>query len=334
MVYADRYTGWVEVALMTSGRAKTVCDTLRTWFCTYGVPEEISSDGGPPFESQEYDSFLRNWGIRKRTSSAHYAQGNGRAELAVKTARRILADNTDSYGRLCHDRAARPLLTHGNTPVQDLDMSPAMMLYGRVIKDHLPVLRDKYQVRKQWTEIGKLREVAMAKRHMRNEQYYNQHCRPLRELQVGDYVQIQNQDGNHPRRWTKTGRIVETQGYRQYQVRVDGSNRVTLRNRRFLHRIHPVVDGPRNIRQEIPNPPINVETPQAQPPEEAMEVEQHADTESPSEHEEEMEVEDTTGGDTQKYSPPPLREPSSRRTRAPRGLSPQMRGKSHEYFST
>ena len=107
LVYADRYTGWVEITLMSSGNANTVCDTLRSWFSTYGAPEEISSDGGPPFESHEYDSFLRNWGIRKRMSSAYYAQSNGRAELAVKTAKRILADNTESSGHLNLDRACR-----------------------------------------------------------------------------------------------------------------------------------------------------------------------------------------------------------------------------------
>ena len=93
LVYANRYTGWVEVALMPTGKAKTVCDTLRTWFYTYGAPEELSADGGPPFESQEYDSFLKNWGVQKCTSSANYPQSNGQAELAVKTAKRILAGN-------------------------------------------------------------------------------------------------------------------------------------------------------------------------------------------------------------------------------------------------
>ena len=129
----------------------------------------------------------------------------------------------------------------------------------------------------------------MAKRHMRNEQFYNQHCRPLQELQVGDFVRIQNQDGNHPRRWTKTGGVVETHGNRQYQVRVDGSNRVTLRNRRFLRKIHPVVDGPHHTKPETSNPPISPEPPQAKLPEEAMEVERHVSVELPSEHEEEME---------------------------------------------
>lgn len=173
LVYADRYTGWVEVTLMSSGNAKATCDALRNWFCTYGVPEELSTDGGPPFDSSEFNRFLDNWGIRKRTSSAYYPQSNGRAELAVKTAKRILVDSTDSCGRLCHDQAARSLLTHRNTPVRDLHMSPAMMLYGRVIKDYLPVLQDRYRIHKRWREIGHYRETAMAKRHLRNEREYN-----------------------------------------------------------------------------------------------------------------------------------------------------------------
>ena len=162
---------------------------------------------------------MKNWGIRKRSSSAYYPQSNGRVELAVKTAKRILFDNTDNCGRLCQDRAARALLTHRNTPAQDLDMSPAVMLCSRIIKGHLLVLRDKYQTRKQWEEIGELRELAMAKRHMRNKQFYNQHCRPcsaFQELQLGDSVQIQNQDGKCPHPWTKTGRVVETHSNRKY----------------------------------------------------------------------------------------------------------------------
>ena len=76
------------------------------------------------------------------------------------------------------------MLTHRNTPVPD--MSLALMLYGRIIKDHLPVLRDKYQTLKQEKEIGELRELAMAKMYMRNEKFYNQRCRPLQEFQIGN----------------------------------------------------------------------------------------------------------------------------------------------------
>ena len=42
MVYADRYTGWMKVTSLSSGKATAVCEALQNWFCTYSVPEEIS----------------------------------------------------------------------------------------------------------------------------------------------------------------------------------------------------------------------------------------------------------------------------------------------------
>ena len=169
--------------------------------------------------------------MKKRISSAHYPQSNSRAELAVKTAKRTLIDDTDGYGRLRHDLAALAMMTHRNTPHQDLGLSPAEMLYGREIRDYLPILRDKYQIHKRWRKIRELRERVMAMRHLLNQKHYKIHSHPLRELQVGELVQVQNQEGPLPRRWMKTGRVVETMGNKQYRVRLDRSNRVTLRNR-------------------------------------------------------------------------------------------------------
>ena len=70
------------------------------------------------------------------------------------------------------------------------------------------------------------REVAHARRH-------------IPALQVGDHVSIQDQSGNNPRIWTKTGKIVDVLPYDSYVVKVDGSNRVTKRNRQFLRKLMP-----------------------------------------------------------------------------------------------
>lgn len=139
--------------------------------------------------------FLVNWGIRKCTSSTYYPHSNGGAELAIKTAKQILPDSTDSYGRLCHDSTARSLLTHCNTPAQALDMYPAMMLYGRMIKDHLLDLQDKYRIHKRWGEIkthGKLKVLQRTQS-------------PTSELRIGESVQIEKQVSPYPRPWAKTG---------------------------------------------------------------------------------------------------------------------------------
>ncbi len=50
---------------------------------------------------------------------------------------------------------------------------------------------------------------------------------------------IQNQVGRHPNKWDKSGVVVETKDNDQYVVKVAGSRRLTLRNRRFLRKYEP-----------------------------------------------------------------------------------------------
>ena len=51
---------------------------------------------------------------------------------------------------------------------------------------------------------------------------------------------VQNQAGNKPLRWSKRGVVVEVLPHRQYKVRMDGSRRITLRNRKFLRKFSPL----------------------------------------------------------------------------------------------
>ena len=239
LIYADRYSGWVNVTSMNITKASAVITKMRKWFINFGVPEEVGSDGGPPFTSTEYEQFLKTWGVKSRISSAYYPQSNGRAELAVKAAKRILTSNISASGKLNVDSAARALLLHRNSPVYDIGESPASMLFGHTLRDHLPTA--PYKMRREWTDIADKREIAFAKRHVRNSTRYNEHAKPLEPLSIGDIVSIQNQcEGGH-RRWDNTGVVVEANcEHRQYRVKVDGSNRATLRNRRFLRKIDPV----------------------------------------------------------------------------------------------
>ena len=76
-----------------------------------------------------------------------------------------------------------------------------------------------------------------------------EHTKDLPPLPVGCSVLIQNQLGNHPKRWEKRGTVVEALPHRQYKVRVDGSRRLTLRNRQFLKQYQPLVveDRPKPV---------------------------------------------------------------------------------------
>ena len=258
LIYADRYSGWVEGVKLSRGTFNAIRPHLLRWFTTFGVPEELATDGGPPFNSMEYDAFLITWDVKKCTSSAHYPQSNGRAEAAVKTAKRILLGNINRItGELDTDTASAALMTHRNTPGQSTGISPAVALFGRPIRDHLP---DAPRVlRPEWRAILGAREQALAKRHLRTDT--GQARKELAPLTTGDTVSIQNQHGNKAKKWGNTGRIAEVLPNRQYHVIVDGSRHVTLRNRRFLRKIDPVCRQP----QANPMPANPVSSPAQAP---------------------------------------------------------------------
>ena len=111
LVVRDQLSGWVEVLSSTAGtdQGGSACLVrhLRTFFSTFDVPEELSSDGGPEFKAIQTEGFLCLWHVRHRVSSFGFPQSNGRAEVAVKTAKCLLVSNTGPTGSLDHDRFLR-----------------------------------------------------------------------------------------------------------------------------------------------------------------------------------------------------------------------------------
>ena len=233
LVCVDRFSAWLTIfhfaRRATSAELISAC---RSVFMQNGVAEEASTDGGPQLTSSEFKGFLKKWGVRHRLSSVDYPQSNGRAELAVKSAKRIIRDNTRADGSLDNDRSVRAILQHRNTPLKDLGMSPAQLLLHRELRDHVPANPSHYELHKDWVLAAKEREKLHARHSEPLEAAYNRSAHTLEPLTTQTAVMIQTKG-----KWNKSGHIVDALPHRQYHVKVDGSGRVTLRNRRFLRRI-------------------------------------------------------------------------------------------------
>ena len=121
---------------------------------------------------------MEDWGVKKCISSMHYPKSNGQAKLGIKTAKRTVIDCIDGYGPQRHDQATQAMMTHRNTPHQDLGLLPAEMLYSQAIKDHTPILHKKRQIHKR-RETKELSEKAILKIHLLNQKQYNMHSCPL-----------------------------------------------------------------------------------------------------------------------------------------------------------
>ena len=183
--------------------------------------------------------FFRRWDIRHRVSSAYLPRSNGRAEVAVKSAKRLLRSNVGPSGSLNNDNFLRAMLTLRNTPDTDCSASPAEIIFGRPLRDAFSFCnRSKTlfnpAIRPHWREAWAMKELALRKRFVRWSERHNEHTKNLKPLRIGDRVFVQNQEGPHPRKWDRSGLVVDILPHCKYGVKIDGSGRVTNRNRQFL----------------------------------------------------------------------------------------------------
>ena len=74
---------------------------------TYGIPDECASDGGPEFIATATRQFLKEW-----LSSVAFPHSNCRAEVGVKTIKRLITDNTGTHGELDTDALQRAILQY------------------------------------------------------------------------------------------------------------------------------------------------------------------------------------------------------------------------------
>ena len=260
LVVVDRYSNW-PIVFEQSGKADTLIKRLREIFITFGVPEELASDGGSQFTAAITKEFLKSWCVHHRISSVANPHSNNRAEVAVKTVKRMLMANTSPTGSLNVDAFQRAMLIYRNSIDPETKTSPAMIIFGHPTRDPIPIPLGCYCPHQTWQETMTNREKALAKRHSKEKEKWTEHTRDLQPLKIADHVYLQNLMGNQPLRWERTGVVIEVKPFNQYVVRLDGSGRVTLRNRKHLRKFTPFVTTRDILTFQIPQQPITASKP-------------------------------------------------------------------------
>ena len=148
----------------------------------------------------------------------------------MKAAKRIIHNKVSPDGSLDNDKAAWGILQYRNTPLPNINLSPAQVLLHHQLRDSIPAHPAHYRPHKEWVLTAEEREKHLSKRNHILVQKHDAKVHELTPLTLGTNVVVQGKD----KKWDRTGRIVEVLPNRQYRIRMFHSGRVTLCNRCYL----------------------------------------------------------------------------------------------------
>ena len=238
IVMVDRYSGFPFVEKLSKLSTQAITKILTTWFNTFGWPERIRTDNGPQFRS-EFGEFCKEHNILHENSSPYYPQSNGLSEAAVKQMKYLLEKINEDQSEF-----SSRLLEFRNTPNVS-GKSPAQMFFGRRLRGRLPHLPGANDL-----DIANAKAGADNRKHLM-EKLETKHGTPLKQLEIGQRVLIQNPQ---TKSWDEECQItgIRPTG-RSYDVLFD-NGKSSIRNRTLLR---PINKATKDTKPDIPTTEVD-----------------------------------------------------------------------------
>ena len=238
LVTVDYYSNFFEVDRLEQLTSLAVIKKLKSHFARFGIPNSLVTDNGPQFISDDFRDFSMKYQFEHITTSPYHHQSNGKAESAVKQAKRIIRTCKSS-----NDDIYLALLAHRNTLQTTHETSPAQRLFNRRTKTPLPVSEKLLQ-----PKINPQANKRIQQRQQLQKKYHDRGAKELSPLRKGEVVRLQPTRIGE-KKW-KRGIVVRKAGIRSYEVQCKGYT--YTRNRKFIRRSRlPAEFGSDNADEEM-----------------------------------------------------------------------------------
>lgn len=185
LILVDAHSKWLEVVTIKRTDAENTILALRSIFARFGLVSQLVTDNGPPFSSVEFKKYCNNNLIKHVTSAPYHPQGNGAAENAVKTIKKVLKRALHE-GENLPQALSKFLFQYRNSEHATTGVSPAVAMLGRRLRGRLDAVRP---------------DVAAVVRAAQDRQIANAGGTP-RTLQVGEPVLVRDYS-ERGRKWAK-----------------------------------------------------------------------------------------------------------------------------------
>ena len=136
-VIVDRYSRYPLVEIMKLTKARQVINRLKQIFAMFGYPKRIWSDNGPPFQSREFESFVKSIGAKHRKVTPRYPQANGGIERFMRVISKAL--KTGKFqGHNWREELNAMLLNYRTSTHAITGKTPSELFFNRQIQNKLP----------------------------------------------------------------------------------------------------------------------------------------------------------------------------------------------------
>eukprot|EP00253_Pinus_taeda_P026082 PITA_26082 len=127
-------TKWVEAkALIRANEESVLAFLFEEIFVRFGVPRELVTDGGPPFNSYGFKTTLKKYLIHHRMTTPCHAQANGQVEGTNKVIESILTKTMKENRRDWSQRLFEALWAYRTTWRNTTGFSPYELVYGKSV---------------------------------------------------------------------------------------------------------------------------------------------------------------------------------------------------------
>ena len=125
------------VEFMGSTSEKATIPVFKRVFDTYGVPKEIKSDNGPPFNGHKFEEYSQEEGFKHRKVTPGWAEANGEVERFMQRIKKI-ARIAALEGKPVTDEVRRGVRAYRATEHPTTGVSPNKLMFGRELRGKFP----------------------------------------------------------------------------------------------------------------------------------------------------------------------------------------------------